>query len=385
MRSIRKMSTAANTGNTPSSPIMKTVFGAERNIEDSNFPTEVEINQLESILPIGCTHGWFLSTYENKQLHYRKWIPTNPKAIVIFMHGISTHSVKYVTLPHAKDSDGNDASKSISTKTPRLVSAALMVDAFLKNSISVYAFDLYGHGYSEGMRFFIPQSYNVNVQDYINFSHLVAAENKTTGNVPIFLMGESYGSTITLHAAKYFQDQTEPEKMLPNLDSLILTAPAIIGDLPIYPVLQVLLLLGKYYPTWRPFFMPNPVSPDRIWKDPLVRVCYLDKTKPENRIDGAGIPFRLGTGVQLLHALEDVRKKVIPELKTPYIVIHGTQDHGVPISGSEYLYTTSLTPSDQKEFIKKEGAYHDLLADPSAEESMDHIINWINKRIALLS
>jgi alpha-beta hydrolase superfamily lysophospholipase len=295
------------------------------------------------------------------------------------MHGISTHSVKYVQLPPTTESDGND-----STTTPRNVSTTLMIDTFLKNQVSVYAFDLYGHGYSEGIRFFIPESYKINVQDYIKFSRLVAADN-IAANVPIFFMGESYGCTITLHAAKYFQDQAEPENSLPNFDSLILTAPAIIGDLPIYPVVQLLKLLGRYYPTWRPFFMPNPVSPDRIWKDPLVRECHTDKSKPENKIDGSGIPFRLGTGVQLLQALEDVRKDIIPALKTPYIVIHGTQDYGVPISGSEYLYQNSITPSDEKEFVKTEGAYHDLLADPTAEETMGHIIHWIEKRIAMHS
>ena len=368
----------------PPPPIIKTVFGVERNIEASDFPSEDEINALESMLPKGCIHGWFPSTYQNKQLHYRKWIPKSsnpPKAIVIFMHGISTHSVKYVQLPppppNTEDTN-NDA------PSPRWVSTQLMIDTFVTNDIAVYAYDLYGHGYSEGVRFFIPESYHVNVQDYIQFCHLVVAKDHPTSTAPIFFMGESYGCTIVLHAAKYFQDHSsDPEKQLPNFDSLILTAPAIIGDLPIYPVVVLLTWLGKYYPTWRPFFMPNPVSPDRIWKDPLVRECYCDKTKPANVVDGSGIPFRLGTGVQLLRALEDVRTNIIPQLTTPYMVIHGTEDHGVPISGSEYLYKNSLTASDQKEFIQMEHAYHDLLADPTAEISMTHIMNWMDRRIAL--
>jgi acylglycerol lipase len=359
-------------------PIIKTVFGVERNIEQTNFPTDDEIQQLESKLPVGCVHGWFPSTYQNKQLHYRKWIPSDPsstKAIVIFMHGISTHSVKYVHLqqsPSTTDSRG------------RNVSSELMIDTFLKNNIAVYSFDLYGHGYSEGIRFFIPETYDVNVQDYISFCNIVALENKQRPTpVPIFLMGESYGSTLSLHVAYHFQQQTQPDKKLPNFDSIILTAPAIIGDLPIYPVVQFLTLLGKFYPTWCPFFMPNPVSSDRIWRDPLVRAQYSDKTIPANLIDGQGIPFRLGTAVNLLRALEDVRKKVIPNLTVPYLIIHGTKDHGVPISGSEFLYENSLTSNENKEFIQKDGAYHDLLADYVAEECMDDILRWINQRISL--
>jgi alpha-beta hydrolase superfamily lysophospholipase len=368
---------------TPALPIMKTVFGVERNIQESDFPTDHDIQQLESMLPSSCVHGWFPSTYQNKQLHYRKWIPSDqPTAIVIFMHGISTHSVKYVKLhdEQIKTADATKSSDNDALTTARKVSSILMVETFLQNNIAVYSFDMYGHGYSEGIRFFIPVSYEVNVQDYISFCNLVAIENKESHkNAPIFLMGESYGSTLTLHVAYHFQQQTEPEKKLPNFDSIILTAPAIIGDLPIYPVVQLLTLLGKYYPTWRPFFMPNPVSPHRIWRDPLVRECYCDKSLPANIIDGQGIPFRLGTGVNLLRALEDVRKKVIPNLTVPYLVIHGTEDHGVPISGSEFLYRNSLTSNEEKEFIKK-----DLLADYVAEECMEDILRWINKRISIL-
>jgi acylglycerol lipase len=355
---------------------MKSVFGVERNIEDSNFPSEDEINALEASLPGGCVHGWFPSSYQNAQLHYRKWIPaTTTRAIVIFMHGISTHSVKYVKLSPTADG-----------ATPRVVSTSLMVEKFLESNIAVYAFDMYGHGYSEGIRFFIPESYNVNVQDHIRFCHLVALENNDNDRQnPLFLMGESYGCTVTLHSARYFQDQTEPAKMLPNFDSMILTAPAVIGDLPIYPVLQFLKLLAKYYPQWRPFFMPNPISPDRIWRDPLVRTIYTNKTNPANIVDGQGIPFRLGTALQLLHALEDVREKVIPVLTTPFIAIHGTNDYGVPITGSNFLYKNALTTTENKELIMKEGAYHDLLADYVAEECMTNIISWINQRIAVSS
>ena len=355
--------------------IMKTVFGVERNIEDESFPTEDQINELESILPDGCIHGWFPSKYQNKQLHYRKWIPSNPKAIVIFMHGISTHSVKYVNLIPTTDINGNGTSS-------RMVSTSLMIDTFMKNNISVYAFDQYGHGYSEGIRFLIPESYSINVQDYISFSQLVVAENKASV-LPMFLMCESYGCTVTLHATKYFQDQSEPEKKLPELDSMILTAPAINGDLPIYPVVLLITLLGKFFPVWRPFFMPNPVSADRIWRDPFVLEFYLNKTNPAIIVDGSGLPFRLGTAVQLIRATEDVRETIIPKLTTPYIVIHGTEDYSVPISGSEYLYENSLTSSDNKEFIKLDKAYHDLLADPAAEVCMGNIMDWINQRIAL--
>ena len=97
--------------------------------------------------------------------------------------------------------------------------------------------------------------------------------------------------------------------------------------------------------------MPNPVSVQRIWRDPVVQNIYLDKTNPANIVDGQGIPFRLGTGLNLLNALANVRQHTIPALTVPYLALHGTN------------------------------AYHDLLADPLAEECMNDIISWINKRV----
>lgn len=358
-------------------PVHHRVFGEDRAIQTDKFPTEAEIDTLEALMP-PCEHGWFDSCYQNSKLHYRKYLPKgntseqngNLKAVVIFMHGISTHSGKAVNV------DG------------RKLNSALKAEALLNENIALYAFDLYGHGYSEGVRFWIPKSYENNKLDYIQFCHLVAQQHST--DTPIFLMGESYGSTLTLHVARHFQDQallhegnatTTTETALPNLNSIILVCPAIIGDLPPFPVFQTLVFLAGYFPQWRPFFMPNPVSAARIWRDPVVLAKHTDPTCPGNIVDGSGLPFRLGTALQLVQALEDVRKIAIPGFKMPYLVLHGTEDHGVPIQGSEFLWDNSDTPMADKEFLRKEGAHHDLFGDPLAEECMHDVIAWIRKRL----
>lgn len=357
----------------PSAPPKHTIFGVERAIDIpatiiSMSQAETEI---ERRLPL-CEHGWFDSCYASAKLHYRKWIPTTtiaPKAVVIFMHGICTHSGKALVL-------STDANKK------RKLNSALQAEALLKENIAMYAFDLYGHGFSEGTRLLIPDTYQTNLQDYIAFCHIVAKEH--TPDTPIFLMGESYGSTLTLHVAKHFQGQataSSSAEALANLDSLVLVCPAVIGDLPPYPVVQILRFLARYYPLWRPFFMPNPISPERIWRDPVVRDLHVNKDDPANVVDGSGLPFRLGTALNLVKAMEDVRTITIPALKVPYLILHGTDDYGVPIQGSELLWEKSATT--EKEFLRKQGAYHDLLADYVAEECMQDIVDWIHKRIAL--
>ena len=342
------------------------VFGVERDIDipADTFPTDDELKALECTMP-GCEHGWFDSVVDAAKLHYRKWVPsqqTKPAAIIIFMHGISTH-----------------AGKAFVLKDGRKINLALQAEAALQEGYATYAYDLYGHGFSEGKRFYIPECWENNLKDYVNFIHLVAS--KHDDDIPIFLMGESYGCTLTIHAAKQFQDN--PSSGPKNFDSIILTAPAIIGDLPPYPVYFLLrYVLAPRYPKWRPFFMPNPISADRIWRDPEVLALRTDERFVEMGIDGSGIPFRLGTALSLVLALDDVRSKAIPGFNVPYCILHGTDDYGVPITGSEYMWKTAATPEADREFHKIDGAYHDLFADPEAEKCMGLVVDWVKKRLS---
>lgn len=353
-----------------------TVFGAERKIEipcstfpDVVFPTAEEIKVMEDLMP-GCEHGWFDSCYgDGCKLHYRKWVPTTtktPKAVLVWMHGISDHSGIVFQ----------------STSTGRVLGIGALTNELLKNEIALYAFDMYGHGYSEGTRATIPGTWENNKQDFINFCNQVVIAEIPDENVPLFVSGESYGGCLSVHVARHFQDHPS-EPAAKRFDSMILIAPAIIGDLPPYPVVFVLrYLLAPVFPSWIPFFMPNPISPDRIWRDEEV-LKYKDiKGRYMNMgIDLSGRPFRLGTGVNLLLALEAVRDKAIPGLKCPFLCQHGTSDHGVPIEGAQFLYDKCDTPEEDKVFHKIEGAYHALLEDQDTEKVVQNVVDYVHTRL----
>ena len=78
--------------------------------------------------------------------------------------------------------------------------------------------------------------------------------------------------------------------------------------------------------------------------------------------------------------MEAVRDKAIPGLDVPFCIVHGTEDHGVPIEGSEYLMEKSTTPDDGREFHRLDGAYHDLFGDPAAELAIGLWISFMDKR-----
>ncbi|KAL7572016.1 hypothetical protein ACA910_001671 [Epithemia clementina (nom. ined.)] len=349
--------------------VMQEVFGVQRDIDidPQVFPTPAELKALEA--PLGdLEHGWFDScTPGSPKLHYRSYLPKSgkPKAIIVFLNGVTSHSGEGFEL-----SDG------------RKTNVALLAQVFRdEHEIAFYSFDLYGHGYSEGTRFFIP-SWEQNLQDYMNFIKMVDDMQET--RVPTFLYGQSYGGTLTLHAARRIQDNPSvgPQKFA----GILLSAPAIIGDLPPPPVYWCLrYFLAPLFPKWTPFFMPNPISPDRIWKDEEMRAMRTTKRKMEMKLTGNGLAFRLGTALSLVQALDAVRTKTIPGLTVPLYVMHGTNDDGVPLEGTEFLRKTISSPSDECVFHYIEGGYHDLLSETKSKSYLEKTLPWIERRIKVVS
>lgn len=99
-------------------------------------------------------------------------------------------------------------------------------------------------------------------------------------------------------------------------------------------------------------------------------------------IDGSGRPFRLGTAVHMLEALDLARSTVIPGLTVPFCAIHGVMDAGVPVEGTDYLDETAQSAAEDRAYHRLKEAYHDLLGDPAAEKTMQLMIEYMDNQIA---
>jgi alpha-beta hydrolase superfamily lysophospholipase len=342
--------------------VLSKVFGVDRDVDmtATAFPSEEEIAKREE--PLGeHEHGWFQSCIEGAQLHTRALVPKGkPKAVVVFMHGITGHSGDAFQL-----SDG------------RKTFVALMRQVFNDNDIALHCFDHYGHGYSEGTRFFVP-SYKENLQDYLTYINMVDELYK--GEIPVFLMGVSYGGNLTIHASRRFQD--DPSSGPKKFCGAILFCPAVTAEMPPAPVYYFLrYVLAPMFPKWTPSFMPNPVSAERCWKDPEVLRLQTDPRIREINFTGSGLPFRLGTALAMVQSLEDVVTKSIPGFKQPFFLAHGKEDYAVTIEGSKFFCRTVETPQDDQEVHYIEGGYHDLLSLPESHGYVESIVAWMEKRL----
>ncbi len=113
------------------------------------------------------TEGYF-SGYDKKQLYYQSWSKGDPQAIVIVTHGLAEHSGAYKLF-----------SETLLSKIP----------------LDIYAWDLRGHGRSEGKRGLV-ESFQEYIKDYHTFYKLVKAGNDK--QLPIVLLGHSMGGLVTV-------------------------------------------------------------------------------------------------------------------------------------------------------------------------------------------
>lgn len=220
----------------------RNLFGSQVKVEidPDCFPTEAQIEALDKKMP-GCQHGYFTSAaHGNAMLHYRYWLPKGEvKGVAVFFHGITAHGGRGLVI------DG------------RKLCSSLLSDLFIEEGIALYALDMYGHGFSEGTRFYI-KNWEFNKQDCIDFAHYASGQHSKS--LPLFLSGESLGGCLAIHAAKHFQDNPGSS----NLDSILLSAPAIHGDLPSFPVYHILrYVFAPLIPRRTPFFMPHPLPVSR--------------------------------------------------------------------------------------------------------------------------
>ena len=130
----------------------RTIYGRPIPGKDVNYP-------ISDWVSFWSHNGLRLATY--------RFPSEAPKGICIFLHGVISHSGLF----------------------------AGMAESFSKANFEVFAFDLIGHGRSEGDRALI-SDFNGAVQDCINYIELV--RQNFSSELPIFLIGASLGATICL-------------------------------------------------------------------------------------------------------------------------------------------------------------------------------------------
>lgn len=264
------------------------------------------------------------------QLFSQSWRPEGeePRAVLIVVHGLRDHSSRYGEL----------------------------AEHLVGQGFAVYAFDLRGHGRSEGVRVHI-DSFEEYTSDLGLF--LGRVRQREPGK-PLFLLGHSMGGAIvTLFTL---------EKK-PDIQGMVLSAPAL---KPGADVSKALIATTKVVGGILPNLKVLELDPKKFSRDPAV----VKENETDPLIFQEGGPAR--TASRLLGALNTLSERM-QEVAVPVLAMHGTADLITDPEGSKGLVQQAR--STDKTLKLYDGLYHDLLHEPEKAQVLGDVTSWLTERV----
>jgi len=140
-------------------------------------------------------------------------------------------------------------------------------------------------------------------------------------------------------------------------------------------VIKILLFLAKYLPSLSA--TPSDMDDSLVFKDK----DFLAKVN-KNPIKYSGRP-RLATAAELFTSTVEMEQKMT-QVKTPFIVMHGTEDVVTTPEASKDLYDAAALAESDKTLILLEGQWHGILwaeAPDDVEKNWETFLAWAQSRV----
>jgi alpha-beta hydrolase superfamily lysophospholipase len=265
------------------------------------------------------------------KLFMQSWCPqgTKPRGSVLITHGLAEHSECYDAL------------------AKKLCDQGWMV----------FAWDLQGHGKSQG-----PRGY---IKEFDHYSRDLLAvikkikEDKSFPTTQLHLIGHSMGGLISLQAL--CQDKT------PKIQSLSLSNPAL-GVAIQVPALKH-LASEVLFSVWPTFTLDNEVRYHLLSRDPAMMDVYAKDPLRHRKISP---PLYLG----MLKAQQEVKDNY-RKLKVPVFFQISGQDKIVSPQVSIDFYKSLLGEKTIKIY---EDSYHEVYNDLNKSEAIEDLCHYLGER-----
>lgn len=261
------------------------------------------------------------------KIFYRSWkISTPPRAVIVLVHGLNSHTGYYEHFAEQLNNGGFEA----------------------------YGIDIVGRGNSEGERYYIPDFQSV----VADIDQLVTIAQNVNPSLPLFLLGHSAGGVF---ASVYAVKHQEKLKGLIS-ESFAFQVPA-----PDF-ALATLKFLANFIPHAKVVQLKNEdFSRDKTVVQAMNNDPLLAKEKQPTK-----------TMQQLILAAAYLKKEM-PNITLPLLILHGTADKATKPEGSQYFYN-NVSSQDKTLKLYKEH-YHDLLNDLDNGIVIKDIEDWLEKHI----
>jgi len=265
---------------------------------------------------------------DGRTLFEQSWASPEARAAVVLVHGYGEHSGRYAA------------------------AARFLAEA----GCAVQAFDLRGHGRSEGTRCFVSH-----FRDYLrDVDAALAVAAELWPRLPVFLMGHSLGGLI----CALFVLETERE-----LDGLVLSAPSIKLGADFNPVKSKMAeLLGRPFPT-----LPTArFRAESLSRDPEVVRAYRE----DELVFHGRTPAR--TASEINRAMRFVRR-TMHDIVLPLLMMHGSSDRVTDPDGSRLFYDS--VRSKDKSFETYDGLYHEIMNEPEKTRVLTDVARWLDSHV----
>jgi len=323
--------------------------------------------------------SFYWSNTHGEKRFARHETPDEPKATIFWAHGMNGH---------------------MGSSTQDVV-----FSQFIAAGFEVFSFDQIGHGRSatDEFRGNLP-SWRFLIDDMFEFLVYLMENYPQIKQRKFFLGGSSMGGLVMLHVSHKLQgflelsradrpgyelfsfNQAVPLSIdIKNFSALLEFAKQKYGG----TVLNAPALLPIAQPNWlmtSALSVANYFGGGSLALGPRPQLSQFLTSESFNRFmtdkySYSG-PLRLSFGHNLLE-MANVARSLIPSISFPFLVLHGSKDASVLLSGSEELINSSKTLKKDKELVVFADAGHGLIEDPRSAKVFDVISNWVTGRLRL--
>eukprot|EP01032_Pedospumella_encystans_P018224 gene18224-20752_t len=314
------------------------------------------------------------------KLHFRvaKTAPgVVAKSAVFFVPGYSNH----VNSPEVKRMNENLANKGT----------------------IVVSIDMQGHGYSEGLRCYVPR-YDHFVRDVVHFVSCFMDEHAANNTLffdpepnsfnnsdllafrklPFFIMAVSMGGGITVIAAHILWNMKRgDERVFPQFRGVLFQAPFTAIAQPGCLTASILkCTVGSCASTMQlPASMSETNVVQMLYKSPESQAYFEMDTWGKPGALGWNQGMRWGTVLMFLD-LGAAIDAICKDIAYPFLILHDPADELTDIAGSKQLFQESLTDLEHKQLIEVPGYLHGILVNET-DKVCEYSINWMNQMLAL--
>jgi alpha-beta hydrolase superfamily lysophospholipase len=265
---------------------------------------------------------------DGKKMFFQHWAPPGqPLMLIALVHGIGEHSGRYTQL----------------------------ANMFCRESIALAAFDLRGHGSSEGKRGHFPSLELV----FDDIDMFLEKASSVFPGVLIVLYGQSLGGNLAINYLLHRKY---------HLSALILSSPWFRLVNPPSPALKTLVgIMDTILPS---LTASSRLDVNSLSRDSAVVERYQSDLLVHDRVS-------YGTAFKSIKAGEEAIARA-GEVSIPVLVMHGTGDKITSHDGSRAFVENG---NNHISFKLWERCYHELHNEPEKEMVFRYIVDWLKKNV----